>query len=241
MLSVCRSKYTKSDLCKNQEFLESQKKGYSDPTYDYKNGYPRPGEAWAFDANGNIDKEKSAEVAEKIGEWSTYSLMLVIPGPEELLIAGFLVKVGGKGGTKLVSKAVIKESSKSNPKVIEELTNPVLEAPRTGSGLKVDNIKPVKEKGSIYEIDPLTGKTPTKQTSIITDEFPHVPKAHGFSDIVDNYADLAKVTDLGNAKIYQVQGSQNGVMGRFEWIIQDGKVTHRMFVRNSELTGVPIK
>ncbi|OEP29958.1 hypothetical protein A7N88_08490 [Listeria monocytogenes] len=158
--------------------------------------------------------------------------MLVIPGPEELLIAGILVKVGGKGGTKLVSKAVIKESSKSNP---------VLEAPRTGSGLKVDNIKPVKEKGSIYEIDPLTGKTPTKQTSIITDEFPHVPKAHGFSDIVDNYADLAKVTDLGNAKIYQVQGSQNGVMGRFEWIIQDGKVTHRMFVRNSELTGVPIK
>lgn len=38
--------------------------------------------------------------------------MLVIPGPEELLIAGFLVKVGGKGGTKLVSKAVTKEVSK---------------------------------------------------------------------------------------------------------------------------------
>ncbi|WP_218086617.1 hypothetical protein, partial [Listeria monocytogenes] len=88
---------------KNQEFLESQKKGYSDPTYDYKNGYPRPGEAWAFDANGNIDKEKSAEVAEKIGEWSTYSLMLVIPGPEELLITGILVKVGGKVGPKIIS------------------------------------------------------------------------------------------------------------------------------------------
>ncbi|EAD3286294.1 hypothetical protein ACI1GO_001885 [Listeria monocytogenes] len=63
-----RKAAAKEALCKNQEFLESQKKGYSDPTYDYKNGYPRPGEAWAFDANGNIDKEKSAEVAEKIGE-----------------------------------------------------------------------------------------------------------------------------------------------------------------------------
>ncbi|EAC6871556.1 hypothetical protein AB376_00850 [Listeria monocytogenes] len=56
-------KTVKKALCKNQEFLESQKKGYSDPTYDYKDGYPRPGEAWTFDANGNIDKEKSAEVA----------------------------------------------------------------------------------------------------------------------------------------------------------------------------------
>ncbi|WP_221770644.1 hypothetical protein, partial [Listeria innocua] len=68
-----RKAAAKEALCKNQEFLESQKKGYSDPTYDYKAGYPRPDEAWAFDANGNIDKEKSAEVSEKIGEWSTYA------------------------------------------------------------------------------------------------------------------------------------------------------------------------
>ncbi|MGM0216295.1 T7SS effector LXG polymorphic toxin [Enterococcus sp. AZ109] len=128
-----------------------------------------------------------------------------------------------------------------NQKVVEEITNPVLEAPRYGSGLKVDDIKPVKGKGSIYDIDPLTGKPPSKQTQIIIDEFPDVPKAHGFSDIIDNYAGLAEVTDLGNAKLYQIQGSQNGVMGRFEWIIQDGKVTHRMFIRNPELNGVPIK
>lgn len=134
-----------------------------------------------------------------------------------------------------------KKASGANQKVIEEITNPVLEAPRSGSGLKVDDIKPVKGKGSVYEIDPLTGKAPTKQTQIIVDEFPNVPKAHGFSDIIDNYAGLADVTDLGNAKLYQIQGSQNGVMGRFEWIIQDGKVTHRMFVGNPELNGVPIK
>ncbi|MBP2100752.1 hypothetical protein [Enterococcus rivorum] len=134
-----------------------------------------------------------------------------------------------------------KKASGGNQKVLEEITNPVLEAPRSGSGLKVDDIKPVKGKGSVYDIDPLTGKPPTKQTQIIIDEFPNVPKAHGFSDIIDNYAGLAEVSDLGNAKLYQIQGSQNGVMGRFEWIIQDGKVTHRMFVRNPELNGVPIK
>ncbi|ENJ0113477.1 hypothetical protein AB0U69_002317 [Listeria monocytogenes] len=117
----------KEALCKNQEFLESQKKGYSDPTYDYKNGYPRPGEAWAFDANGNIDKEKSAEVAEKIGEWSTYSLMLVIPGPEELLITGILVKVGGKVGPKIISWGANKFGAKE-AKVFNEpkgVGNPV--------------------------------------------------------------------------------------------------------------------
>ena len=133
------------------------------------------------------------------------------------------------------------KASGANQKVVEEITNPVLEAPRSGSGLKVDDINPVKGKGSVYDIDPLTGKPPTKQTQIIIDEFPNVPKAHGFSDIIDNYAGLAEVTDLGNAKLYQIQGSQNGVMGRFEWIIQDGKVTHRMFVRNPELNGVTIK
>lgn len=62
-----------------------------------------------------------------------------------------------------------------------------------------------------------------------------------FLNIIDNYVGLADVTDLGNTKLYQIQGSQNGVMGRFEWIIQEGKVTRRVFVRNPELNGVPIK
>ncbi|MGX7263502.1 hypothetical protein [Enterococcus crotali] len=141
-------------------------------------------------------------------------------------------------GTKTVEN---KNTGGADQKVIEEIINPIIEAPRSGSGLKVDDIKPVKGKGSVYDIDPLTGKPPTKQTQIIIDEFPNVPKAHGFTDIIDNYAGLAEVTDLGNAKLYQIQRSQNGVMGRFEWIIQDEKVTHRMFVRNPELNGVPIK
>ena len=44
-----------------------------------------------------------------------------------------------------------------------------------------------------------------------------------------------------NATLYQLDGSLNGVAGRFEWIIQDGNVTHRMFIQNGTMNGVPIK
>ncbi|WP_311769019.1 pre-toxin TG domain-containing protein [Listeria immobilis] len=171
----------------------------------------------------------------KIGKYGGKGFKFIAEGVEDLN------KLNKKADKVKDAEKSTKKASGTNQKVVEEITNPVLEAPRSGSGLKVDDIKPVKVKGTVYDIDPLTGKPSTKQTQIIIDEFPNVPKAHGFSDIIDNYAGLAEVTDLGNAKLYQIQGSQNGVMGRFEWIIQDGKVTHRMFVRNPELNGVPIK
>lgn len=40
--------------------------------------------------------------------------------------------------------------------------------------------------------------------------------------------------------LYQLAGSLNGVAGRFEWIIQDGSVTHRMFIQGGTMNGVPI-
>ena len=46
---------------------------------------------------------------------------------------------------------------------------------------------------------------------------------------------------MKNATLYQLEGSLNGVPGRFEWIIQDGYVTHRMFIQNGTMNGVPIK
>ena len=107
--------------------------------------------------------------------------------------------------------------------------NDILDSPRTGSALKVDEVKPR------YEIDPETGK------SYMAQEFPGSAQAHGFSDIVDNYAGYATKTPLNNADLYQLEGSLNGVPGRFEWIIQDGQVTHRMFVQNGTMNGVPIK
>ena len=32
----------------------------------------------------------------------------------------------------------------------------------------------------------------------------------------------------------------NGVSGRFEWIIQNGNVTIRLFVKGGEINGIPI-
>ena len=86
--------------------------------------------------------------------------------------------------------------------------NDILDSPRTGSALKVDDVKP------IYEINEKTGKPQ------IIKEFP---------------------ATLNDATLYQLEGSLNGVEGRFEWIIQDGKVTHRMFIQNGAMNGVPIK
>ena len=40
---------------------------------------------------------------------------------------------------------------------------------------------------------------------------------------------------------YQVEGSLNGISGRFEWIVDNGNVTHRMFVQGGQINGVSIK
>lgn len=63
---------------------------------------------------------------------------------------------------------------------------------------------------------------------------------HAFNDIVDNYAGYATKSPIDNATLYQVEGSLNGIMGRFEWIIQDQQITHRMFVPGGGINGIPI-
>lgn len=80
--------------------------------------------------------------------------------------------------------------------------------------MKVDDVNP------IYKINEKTGKPQ------IVKEFPATAQSHGFNDIVDNYAGYATKTPLNNATLYQLDGSLNGLAGRFEWIIQDGNVTH---------------
>jgi hypothetical protein len=96
--------------------------------------------------------------------------------------------------------------------------------PRVGSGLKVDFVKPVRDaRGNIVK------------------EFPTKPMAHGFPNVVDNFAGSARSFGLRNgAMLYQVEGSLNGVAGRFEWIVDGGAVTHRMFVGGGTVNGVPI-
>ena len=65
---------------------------------------------------------------------------------------------------------------------------------------------------------------------------------HAFSNIVDNFASGSTATNLKNgAMLHQIEGSLNGVVGRFEWIAHGENVTHRMFVPGGILNGIPIK
>lgn len=41
--------------------------------------------------------------------------------------------------------------------------------------------------------------------------------------------------------LVQVKGGLNGVAGRYEWILDRGKVTHQMFVKGGTINGSPIK
>ena len=127
----------------------------------------------------------------------------------------------------------LNDALRATEKVVEggrtTIHNDILDSPRTGSALKVDDVNP------IYKINEKTGKLQ------IVKEFPATAQSHGFNDVVDNYAGYATKTPLNNATLYQLDGSLNGVAGRFEWIIQGGKVTHRMFIQNGTMNGVPIK
>lgn len=111
----------------------------------------------------------------------------------------------------------------------QALSNPVLDSPRGGSALKQDIPKPELLEGTNY------GRPMIRELG---------PKAkgHGWPDIIDNFANSATEFELNRgAKLYQIEGSLNGIAGRFEWITQYGKVTHRQFVPGGTITGIPIK
>jgi hypothetical protein len=72
---------------------------------------------------------------------------------------------------------------------------------------------------------------------------------HGFNDIIDNYAGDATKFDIPTkgpggkvvrtSELRQLEGSNNGVDGVFEWIVDQGNVTHRRFIPGGKVTGYP--
>ncbi|WP_434558995.1 DUF637 domain-containing protein [Pseudomonas sp. Z4-20] len=72
---------------------------------------------------------------------------------------------------------------------------------------------------------------------------------HGFNDIIDNYAGAAAKFEIPTkgaggvvlrvSELRQIEGSNNGVSGVFEWIVDEGNVTHRRFIPGGQVTGRP--
>ncbi|MGE7964651.1 hemagglutinin repeat-containing protein [Pseudomonas sp. NPDC089918] len=122
---------------------------------------------------------------------------------------------GGKGPTKEGGSGALGESNASGsgtggPKEIE---NQIIGKPRVGSATKI----------------------PDGQ--------------HGFNDIIDNYAGDATKFEIPTkgpggvvirvSELSQIEGSNNGVEGVFEWIVDEGDVTHRRFIPGGKVTGLP--
>ncbi len=113
------------------------------------------------------------------------------------------------------------------------LDNPIEGLERKESGLKEDYEKPLygdsKNKGPSAEF---------YKPNYIEREFYPQPLEHGFSDIVDNYANSAQAFYLNDgAVLYQVEGSYNGINGVFEWIVDKGYITHRRFKAGGYING----
>ncbi|MEE4748181.1 filamentous hemagglutinin N-terminal domain-containing protein [Pseudomonas alliivorans] len=113
-----------------------------------------------------------------------------------------------------------------------------------GSGNKVDQLPNKQVVGADGKPISVYSEPERLNGPYATQEFPSTPVAHGFPDIVDNYANSATKFPLNNgSSLYQASGSYNGVSGRFEWIVDPklGGVTHRMFVPNGTVNGIPVK
>ncbi|MBO0424012.1 pre-toxin TG domain-containing protein [Enterococcus plantarum] len=155
-----------------------------------------------------------------------------LSGIADVALAGYGTYKGLRprpGTTKVV---VSEKASGANQKVISELESPVLDGQRVGSGATVDDVNPIWGKDQ-------------KGRPVIEKEFPHVPKEHGFPDIVDNYPTVANEFPLVggdgvNRRFFQIEGSNNGKTGVFEWIVEpNGNISHRRFIDGGVLTGKP--
>ncbi len=67
---------------------------------------------------------------------------------------------------------------------------------------------------------------------------------HFFSDIIDNYASQATKFSIKGGdgivrNLYQIKGSLSSRIGIFEWIVDGSNVTHRRFIPNGVINGIP--
>jgi hypothetical protein len=118
------------------------------------------------------------------------------------------------------------DSAATTTKTSEQLDDAVADGAKAGAKIENDVLGSARA-GSAIKTDPL----------------------HAFPDMVDNYAgDAAKFSIPAKgpggvvthqSDLYQVEGTLNGKPGIFEWIVDQGQVTHRRFILNGTVTGFP--
>lgn len=171
----------------------------------------------------------TAKAGGKLTEAAAEAISKKLDEVIERLAAQKLVKDDAKGGTALSNDVLVEARIGNGTK-------------GQGSGNKVDQLPNQQVVGGDGKPIPVYSEKPNGPYA--TQEFPSTPVAHGFPDIVDNYASSATKFPLSNgSSLYQASGSYNGVAGRFEWIVDPklGGVTHRMFVPNGTVNGIPVK
>ncbi|MFJ4055624.1 hemagglutinin repeat-containing protein [Pseudomonas sp. NPDC089743] len=236
----------------------------SDPDASFLDVYALSGADWSpmgVVANPYVKAIRSSEL---IAQWRQQGLseeQINERARQDGLLGSTLAPVDVPGIIKLVDEGATRENVvqlatalilgkvASGPKGGATLSNDVLVEARIGngtkgqgSGNKVDQLPNQQVVGADGKPIPVYSEKPNGPYA--TQEFPSTPVAHGFPDIVDNYASSATKFSLNNgSSLYQASGSYNGVAGRFEWIVDPklGGVTHRMFVPNGTVNGIPVK
>lgn len=171
-----------------------------------------------------------------------------------LLHQGGVTQVLSRNGGVLVAAGEVQKAIQVLAETAAPLSisvrNAILDAPRVGygmrgqgSGNKVDQVSNQLVLDSQGEPIPVYAGD-LRRPPYATREFPDVPRVHGFTDMVDNYAGRAQVFPLRQGvTLYQLSGSLGGVQGRFEWIVDDnmGGVSHRMFVPTGAINGIAVQ
>jgi hypothetical protein len=107
-----------------------------------------------------------------------------------------------------------------------------------GSGFKVDGLG-IEKQNVLYDQIDLNSSAGWKGLNV-------EDLNHHFSNIVDNnMANAAQFSIKGGdgitRSLYQVEGALRGKSGIFEWLVDSGKLTHRVFIPNGKITGIPNK
>jgi len=153
----------------------------------------------------------------------------------------------GKGTGKKLSREWLQQSlEKSSPEVRKQLESYVKLAENPEYELYVQPLERAGKVKTEYFVKQLDSSILSKPR---IDSANKIDTSHAFNDIIDNYTCVAeefKISTKGpggqisrTSDLFQIEGSLNGKNGVFEWIVDQGNVTHRFFIDGGIITGLP--